>query len=963
MAVKGTEKELLTDGIDVDKQSKGPFIQNMDRHLNWKVRKGFGQAAQFDSTLGLNNVEYRQHLGSHYIKSNFGHEQIVTVIAARVYTGNFIKTNFRTAPIVITDWKAAGSSGMYLTAYLLSIYDITTDELYEELLHNKTEDSSRMIPLQHGLYETNDDVNYETYIRAQEGRQLFFEEVNDTLYFGDARLGCWAYIPTTIRKLNSKQVHAECGFDWANWDSESSIVRKMVPNDGDYAERYVYLTKSEFPKPNDITSVFGRIVYVDDKTLWFSDVGKPGSVLADNYVVIPSENAITAIEELAGNILIFTESETFFYRITEGGLLLSGGTLQNVSNHIGCLNPNSLVKAEGSVLWADDDGVYSTNNGLAVNKISIGIEKLWLDNISNPLTQYYQALGLIDAADLANENTSILFKFDSKNVHIEFDHIRKSLIFAIPQQDFAMILNSDGWSVWNFESMAAASGTIKATKNIKKPFFVMGDEALYMVGSSEAYTISDDSKFTQPATDADMNEDWTTNSYYILEYGRGGALDRSVQWSKSEDRRLINGKYYKMSPDDGSYIPTDANKNVVLVDPWVPVDAGYQLNNTIVPPATPSSSDFVTTAGDIFLLPFSIVPAEPYAFGGTFPKLPNKLIIQFFFDNNLWVPVFQGTTGGAESKPCISFPAERLPSAAGWTVVCRDGAGGGASATGNFIDLQYDGATATHTIQPYMNLNQYSRNRLFYIAMKAKHSTSQASTSMGLEGYRLQIINDEDTGDTYTTEAHFRPWQGSFIDNKLSDTGRHGTTTAGSPPANNPALPVDWVYKTIQVGLDDAAQSKARSLWLRIKSRGKGEEKTIANPEFGLLNAILASDWKDWTSQFVDYQGTAGLNKDIQDLQDGTSIRARMYDSVTSAMHDRTFNNKATWGDASDTSDGNYLIDDEEYDTINMSTSVKGEYFSWMLFGHMNNSAENLEISSIKATLRPAGGRRRKGRG
>jgi hypothetical protein len=88
-----------------------------------------------------------------------------------------------------------------------------------------------------------------------------------------------------------------------------------------------------------------------------------------------------------------------------------------------------------------------------------------------------------------------------------------------------------------------------------------------------------------------------------------------------------------------------------------------------------------------------------------------------------------------------------------------------------------------------------------------------------------------------------------------------------------------------------------------------------------------------------------------------------MYDSVTDAMHDRTFNNKATWGDASDTSDGNYLIDDEEYDTINMSTSVKGEYFSWMLFGHMNNSAENLEISSIKATLRPAGGRRRKGRG
>lgn len=971
MAVKGTEKELLTNGMEIDAQSKGAYIQNMDRHLNWKVRKGFGQLQQFDSTFGLDDVEIIRHLGSHYIKTDFTHGQILSVICARVNTGNFIQTTSRTSMSTST-WEAAGPNGMYLDCYLLSIYDLDTNELYEELIHSKTDDLQiRPFSLQHALYESNKDRNYEDYIQAINDRQFFFEEIQDVVYFGDVRLGCWAYIPTSIRKLRSRQVHNECGFDWTGWDGESSFIRRMSPRDGDFAASHVYLKEAEFPRPNDITNIDGRVVYADGTTLWFSDVGDPGAILADNYVIVPSENPITAIQELAGNIIIFTQSEMYFYRPSVGGLLLSGGQLQRVSTDIGCINARSVVKSQGSLLWVDDRGIYSSNNGLSINKLSKGIEKLWTEFISNPLTQFYQASGIIDTADMANANPSIIHKFKSQDVHIVYDHIRQSIVCSVPTQDFAMVLNSDGWSVWNFESIAASNGTIKATKNIKNPHFVMGEDALYLVGSIETYTIDDDSKLTQDSPDVEMKEDWRTDSFYILEYGRGGALDRGVQW-RTEDKRLINGKYYKMSSDTAPYIPNDANENVVLVDEWNRVDVGYQLNNTIVPASSPTSTDFVTTSGDVFLLPFSIVPAEPYNWGGTFPKLPNKLIVQFFFDDNLWEPVFIGDT---DTTLAMSFPAERVTGAGGWTAVCRSGAGGALSRSGNFIDIQYDSAGSANP-WGYLVLNQYNRNRLFYIAMKAKHSSLQASTSMGLEGYRMELINDIDTGNTYTTQAHFYPWQGSFIDNKLSETGRHGAAAAGTQPTNNIAQPVDWVFKTAQVGLENGAQSKARSLYIRMKSRGKGEATIIDNPQFGLLNGILASDWKDWSSQFIDYQGTAtetddppvaagttvNLNKDIKNIEDKTSIRTRMYDSSTNSLKDRTFNNAAKWSKADNSTTGNYLIDDQEYDTIAMSTSVKGEFFSWLLFGHMNNAAESLEVDSVKATLRPAGGRRRKGR-
>ena len=69
-----------------------------------------------------------------------------------------------------------------------------------------------------------------------------------------------------------------------------------------------------------------------------------------------------------------------------------------------------------------------------------------------------------------------------------------------------------------------------------------------------------------------------------------------------------------------------------------------------------------------------------------------------------------------------------------------------------------------------------------------------------------------------------------------------------------------------------------------------------------------------------------------------------------------------TWGSIAAATDGTYLIDDEEVGTLVTSDSVKGEQFSYMLFGHIQNAAERLVLERVRALFRPTLGRKRRGR-
>ena len=299
MAVASPSAPALPTGMDADSVEKGVYLQNLERHTwGWRSRKGFGQLSQFDSTLLASYVEPIAFLGAAPIQTDFGHEQIVSVRAVRCWTG---------------EQKILFGNGLYGIYYIVTVYDVTTDEWYEEMLHPRTSEQGVANPRRHALYESDLQKNYEDYLRGTDDA-FWFEEYGDTLFFGSKRAGAWAYRPSTYRGKLRRQINS---VDYHAWHDkpygESACFLKLYPTDGLYADAFVYLNESEFPRPVDVAAVGNRLAYADGKVVYFSDPGRPASIPADGYITIPSENDVTSIHALLGNLLIRTSSESFFY--------------------------------------------------------------------------------------------------------------------------------------------------------------------------------------------------------------------------------------------------------------------------------------------------------------------------------------------------------------------------------------------------------------------------------------------------------------------------------------------------------------------------------------------------------------------------------------------------------------------------------------------------------------------------
>jgi hypothetical protein len=181
---------------------------------------------------------------------------------------------------------------------------------------------------------------------------------------------------------------------------------------------------------------------------------------------------------------------------------------------------------------------------------------------------------------------------------------------------------------------------------------------------------------------------------------------------------------------------------------------------------------------------------------------------------------------------------------------------------------------------------------------------------------------------------------------------------------DNVAQPVDWAYKSVQIGLDSAIRLKARGLFVQMLSHGKGKSADYLVPTWmwGLFNTLLAGDFRGWTSQIVDYSGEITGSDQIKSIADKQNIRARIYDS-TDTLKNKVFNQAGvTYANPASAAAGTYLIDDEEMNIIATSDGTKGQALTYMAFGHMQNRAQKIHIDSIKAVLREVGGRRRYGR-
>ena len=863
MATSMQEMEILTPGMDQNHPEMGQYYQNVYyKNGALTVRPGFGQLAEYDTTLGMPEVTrdgvhesgYYKHLGSHAILTNFGHEQIVSVHSSSCYTGDH------------------DNRGAWTKLYVVNIYDIATGERWEEVVSRHTSERSVDVsPLTEwrGIYETNKDSEYGGLLYASDSN-VFFEESNDALFFGSREMGFRVYIPSDFNTNRCKQVNGTTSVDAAPPYSETSIIIPVAPADGQFKDADVYLSSATMPDPIDAASLGSRMAIARDRDVFFSDEGRPASFMALNTISIPSEMEITAIESVNDNLMIFTELETFLYQPNTGGALISAGRVSSVSRSVGCIGPSAITKAEGSIVWLDKNGVYSSSGRMDINKISGPIQPFFDDSISNPLSHY--------AASDNISNTQPRSFFDSRDLsdaNMAYEPGLGMIMLSVPSQSIVWVFQANNWLLWNFESIVN-NNEVGVKSGISNAAILSVGNNIYLVGGLDTYTSTE-------ATRLGVASISKTNSFYILEFGRGGGLDRSVH--EIEDKREFTGHYSNLAASS----PAATNGTAFYIEKPVKLRKGFYPNIT----------------DDVYMVPISFtIPYEASS-----PQV-RDLKLNITIDNSILTPFAEAPT----TLPSIEYfiPSERFGSQSGWADI---------SLSGNILSLHWSSVSS-------MNLAYGRKNPLIFIPMKAVKTTDDHVYFGANKAAGNEVSYTDQTGAVKHCELYF--WN-QFVP-KIG--GKHVSDATSQP--------VDWVLKSGQIKIDDSKQIRLRTIYSKAMTSGQVDSipaKFTSNTK--LMNVVLSADWKDYVGRANDFTSNGGIRTE----NNSTSERNR----------EKKFSSTATWNDS-------ILVDDEQYDTLASSQSVKGEHVSVMTFGHVRDKAEGLTVDSIKACYREAGGRRRKGR-
>lgn len=1003
MATKAQEVEILGGGISADSPDPGSFVMNMLRRNGaWRVRKGFGQLDQFDTSMSRNVTSatysgwgYRRHLGSYYMQTNFGHEQIVSLLVGKCST--------TLGPV----------KEQIHFLYLVNIYDVTTGDRWEEPVFVQTCENARNEtqmavtfdpPEWHGVYETCQDKSYQSWVSAQAASKQagkrrdsalleasnspFFVEYADVLYFGTPTMGTVAYIPCTFRGNRRKGLDDVFFHEWAEPYSETAVIRRapMVP--GPSKKAFAYFNTTDFPSATAATKVGNRVVYASGRTLFFSDEGYPTSVVKANTVDISCDGEITAIAELGSGVVVFTDSETWYYR-PSNEFLASSGVLRRVTENTGCASPSAFTRVEEALFWADANGAYLMGADLNMTKASQGLDRFFTDSISNPFTSFYTETST-GYTDLVFQQPQTHIRMDTTGLNVEYCPFLSAVLMTVPGQNLSLCYAEGQWSLWTYTSVVKKSAAGRPVPgvasgddadnpggNIASPWLVSSATDLWLIGGMDKETLAD-------ATSLD--DDIISESYYILQYGRGGAIDRSQdEWDINhlnapgrEDSRQFAGRYLQLPNQGflGSNQPFNHNAAVYIM-PWieVPQEFVFPSGNKRGATATPGNCPPIPDNANLrmVLLPIQIAVkwSEFGAFCGggcsgsasasTGTGVLDELLLTFEFDSTYWSPVFN--VGAASSTALIDFilPPERLDSAGGYTggsgKVRLETSGGAASTTGDHVAIYFDSAGSAASTYGKMNISDGKRDMVIYIPM--------------------YITGDGNYGGMHITDVDcaLKSSLGSSSDVIPAVYAWEQYMATGAMRSKDKmAQPVDWAYKSAHVGLDDAVRVKSRGLYSRMKSHGDGTDKLEPIWVWGTYNTLASVDQKGWTSQIVDYLGsdtnsTMNQTTSIEKIASKNNIRTRVQPTTSAALVDRVFASSGdsatanpTYGSIASTSTGNFLIDDEESSLIATSDSVKGDSFSYMLFGHMQNRAQSLLLSSIKAVFRVVGNRRRRGR-
>jgi hypothetical protein len=997
MAVKYQEAQILGGGIKYDRPTKGSFALNMlRRHGAWEVREGFGQLAELDSMLPFSigtytrgtdrTYGYTKHLGSHVLKTDFGHTQILSVFKARSFTDE-------ASELLSTD-PTYGAE--IIDSLMVSVYDVITGERWDEPIYRHTSAlgfGRGDMQFRHGNYETTRTEATQSWVSAASEDPFFFAEVGDAVYFGSPTTPLHAYSPASFHGARLRSVASfregthgsQLRPEWNRPYSESSMVRPVRPTQGQYTEKYEYRTASSLPNPKAMTTFDGALVLGNGRVLYFSNIFQPAVFIARNVVTVPSEEEIVALGTSGQNIYIFTSGETWMYAPGSSPLIGIGAAPIRISDSVGCVSQGAVTKFGEALMWVSQTGVHVLSGGFDIQTISGPIAPLFTDFITDPATTFFTATTAnTGATDLGTAQRNSVVTFDYSGINVTYCQHLEALFITLPGQRLSLCFSDGQWSLWSYESNTAEYATSYLSvptveKNIASPWLLSIDDKLLLVGSVQVELFGDSAQTAGAPVGSAPN--WSdgvyARSYYILEYGRGGAIDRSVD---DEDGRIVAGKYRIDWTNAGGGRTAAA---LLVLDKWIKVTPGYKFWGTTATsePQAPSGESAPSPPEETWLIPVKIMPSSASFTNPTTGNAIENLEITFKFDNTNWQPIF---TTAATTDIDIILPPERMASREAWTVMkCQDSAAAFApDRDGDTINLIWDGSTGTwsgngnhkpNKSAPNtggMNVAPYRLNTLCYIPMKTRSAPAFPSglSQMGIISSGpggttpyLALINNAAVPVTLNGSGYI--WQ------QWARFPRHREDVQGIAGTDLIAQPVDWAYMSPDIGLDSDVRLKLRGVAATMMSRGQGTDVTGSWTQ-GIFNTLLAADLKTWMAQVVDYIGGALT------FTRPVSIKTNIYPTNAAGFVDETvrdripgaapvkraeFDGGVKWGnEAVAFESDSCLIGDEQVDTIVTSDSVKGTSVSTMLFGFMRNPAERLKLQSVQALLRAVGASRRR---
>lgn len=889
--------------------TRGEWSQNLwNEGDGAAVRAGFGQVAQLDTTLGLNLDEdppvgsapaygYTEHLGTATFETPFDTVQVLSVFYGRVSTSSI---------------GAEESNAQWSINFFVRIYDVTTDRHFEEVLYTQTSEfennlNSLAMSEWYGSYETNKTFDNRKFLAGRD-TEFYFQVMDGYVFFGSAATGLSVYRPADFRQIREQWVEDSETNEYSSGYSESTLITRLALVDGSFADSQRYLRNSELGTVVAIDEIQGRMIFVSGNSIYFSDPFRPNAIMSQNVVRIPTENKLTAVKAIKDRLLVFTDRETFIYS-PSNGTLASQGRLIRSSDSVGCISPNTVIRAEDRLFWVSKNGVFTTTSGAGVEEIGKGIRNFFTSTglVTNPLTSFFETVG--GYTSIAGEQPRTTISLEDEKISMAYSSEKETLLIAFPKLN-SLWCYSKGWSFWPVESMVYVSGGVPAVgvqQNLVNPWITYADQEFYLTVGVEAQSLTD-AGYTV-AEKYNSGNQRTVNavetSYSICRLGLGGALDRSVD---EEDYRLFPRKYMAAS--------------IVSSDP----SAAARMAEGIFyfrPPVYDYSDGS-------YWIPVEAVPPTAGSVGNI-----RSYLIRFQFDYTN----YDARPSGAPAAITIRLPPERT----GVTVTSFTcSAAGVASLTGQHIQVAC-------TAGADMQMTKKNTNPLFWFNLLPRNTST--TSSFGIKPITPQALMADSAGNTREMNV--------FVYCPYKVSAERQTNDAN-------AQPVDWGFKSKNKE-QQGTLLRARGLFTEMASRGStlsSDGQLDSNWAWGIFNVLLGSDRKPYTTQIVDIDQT-GLPPNITRIVNKQTLRTR-FKNVAGNMALRIFGTDAnvnpTWGKEGTAAAGNYLVDDTQVDNIAVSDSVKGEELSYTVFGFMRGRADGLIIKHIKANLRAFGKRRRTGR-